>query len=104
MQFCPTPEYISPRLATNIIIIFFFQRIQLFSAYAMSTICQAGFDVIDLYPLTHSDPEGTFPKDIYHYPHKVFFPLETLLEKYKVNKNQRIGTDDNKVRIRRCTS
>ena len=70
----------------------------------MSTICQAGFDVIDLYPLTHSYPEGTFPKDISHYPHKVFSPLETLLEKYKVNKNQRIGTDDNKVRIRRCTS
>ncbi|XP_022800409.1 uncharacterized protein LOC111338234 [Stylophora pistillata] len=80
------------------------QRVLLFSAYAMSAMCQAGFDVIDVYPMTESYPGGTLANDVVHYPNKVFSALETLFEKYTANRIQRIGTDDNKIRIRRCTS
>ncbi|XP_022800411.1 uncharacterized protein LOC111338235 [Stylophora pistillata] len=80
------------------------QQVLLFSAYALSAMCQAGFDVIDVYPMTDSYPGGTLANDVVHYPDKVFSTLETLFEKYTVNRIQRIGTDDSKIRIRRCTS
>ena len=70
----------------------------------MSAMCQAGFDVIDVYPMTDSYPAGTLANDVVHYPNKVFNTLETLLENYKANRNQRIGTEDSKRRIGRCTS
>ena len=69
----------------------------------MSAMCQAGFDVIDVYPMTDSYPGGTLENDVVHYPNKVFNALETLLENYKANRNQRIGTDNSKRRIERCT-
>lgn len=84
--------------------IFFFQRVLLFSAYAMTVTCQAGFDVINVYLMTHSYPEGTRDNDIVHYANEVFDAMETLLEKYKVNNNKEIGPDDYKRRIRRCSS
>ena len=70
----------------------------------MSAMCQAGFDVIDVYPMTDSYPGGTLDLDVVHYPNKVFVTMETLLEEYKMNNNQRLGTDEKKLRIRRCTS
>ena len=85
-------------------IFFLIQRVLLFSAYAMSAMCQAGFDVIDVYPMTDSYPGGTLDLDVVHYPNKVFVTMETLLEEYKMNNNQRLGTDEKKLRIRRCTS
>ncbi|KAL9954316.1 hypothetical protein ACROYT_G041837 [Oculina patagonica] len=80
------------------------QRVLLFSAFAMSAMCQAGYDVIDVYPMTESYPGGTLDMDDVHYPNKVFVTMETLLEKYKANNNQRLGTDERKRRIRRCSS
>ena len=82
----------------------FFQRVLLFSAFAMSAMCQAGFDVIDVYPITDSYPNGTLDLDVVHYPDKVFFTMETLLEKYKTYNNQMVITNERKLRIRRCTS
>ena len=64
-------------------------------------MCEAGFDVIDLYPMTDSYPGGTL--DVVHYPNKVFDTVETLLERYKMNNNQRLGTNERNRRIRRCT-
>ncbi|KAL9954304.1 hypothetical protein ACROYT_G041823 [Oculina patagonica] len=80
------------------------QRVLLFSAFAMSAMCQAGYDVIDVYPMADSYPGCTLDLDAVHYPNKVFVAMETLLEKYKTNRNQRLGTDERKRRIRRCTS
>ena len=65
-------------------------------------MCEAGFDVIDLYPMTDSYPDGTL--DVVHYPNKVFDTVETLLERYKMNNNQRLGTNERNRRNRRCTS
>ena len=72
----------------------------LFSAYAMSAMCQAGFDVIDVYPMTDSYPRGT--DDVVHYPNHVFNSVETLLEKYKAHNNKKLGENENKARIKRC--
>lgn len=66
----------------------------------MSAMCQAGFDVIDVYPLTDSYPDGTV--DEVHYPNKVFDALETMLEKYKVHNNKAVDTTER--RIKRCVS
>ncbi|KAJ7387805.1 hypothetical protein OS493_001149 [Desmophyllum pertusum] len=79
-----------------------YPRVLLFSAFA--TMCQAGFDVIDVYPLTDSYPGGTLEGDVVHYPNKVFVTMETLLEKYKAHNNQRLVTSEGKERFRRCTS
>ena len=70
----------------------------------MKAMCEAGFDVIDLYPMTDSYPDGTIPLDIVHYSNKVFETVETLLERYKMNNNQRLGTNERNRRNRRCTS
>ena len=47
-------------------------------------MCDAGFDVLDVYPLTASYPYGTGssarPKDAVHYEHFVFESVERLLE------------------------
>ncbi|XP_032237148.1 uncharacterized protein LOC5511879 isoform X2 [Nematostella vectensis] len=59
------------------------QRVLLFNAYASSAMCHAGFDVLDVYPLTDSYPLGTGtperPKDAVHYEHFVFDSVERLL-------------------------
>lgn len=52
-------------------------------------MCQAGFDVIDVYPMTHSYPEGTLDSDIVHYPNKVFDAVVTLVENYKQQSKDR---------------
>ena len=38
---------------------FFFQRVQLYNAYATRAMCKAGFEVLDVYPLSASFPNGT---------------------------------------------
>ena len=68
----------------------------------MTAMCEAGFDVIDLYSMTDSNPVGT--PDGLHYPANVFDTVETLLERYKMNNNQRLGLNERKRRIRRCKS
>ena len=68
----------------------------------MSAMCQAGFDVIDVYPLTDSYPEAII--DEVHYPNTVFDAIETMLEKYKVHHNRRVNNDNKKSRIKRCVS
>ena len=70
----------------------------------MSAMCQAGYDVIDVLPMTDSYPGGTLDQDDVHYPNKVFETMETLLEKYKTTDNRRLGADERKRRIRHCTS
>jgi len=70
----------------------------------MKALCEAGFDVIDLYPMTDSYPDGTLANDVAHYPNKVFDNVETLLERYKMNNNQRLGTNERNRRNKRCTS
>jgi len=57
-----------------------FQRIQLFHAYATSTMCKAGYKVLDMYHLSASYPKGTF--DNVHYDLQTFTPAAHLLEKY----------------------
>ena len=42
----------------------------------MKAMCEAGFDVIDLYPMTDSYPDGTLANDVVHYPNKVFDTVE----------------------------
>lgn len=81
---------------------FLIQRVQLFSAYAMSAMCQAGFDVIDVYPLTDSYPNGIV--DAVHYPNKVFDAVETMLEKYRVHNNTPFNINTPERRIKRCIS
>ncbi|XP_028403713.1 uncharacterized protein LOC114526330 [Dendronephthya gigantea] len=39
-----------------------FPRIILYNAYAMSAMCKAGIDVVDVYPMTDSFPPGTVSK------------------------------------------
>ena len=66
----------------------------------MSAMCQAGYDVIDVYPLTASYPGAT--PDMVHYPDHVFRSMETLLEEYKVHNNKRLGRNEKRNRITRC--
>ncbi|KAJ7392262.1 hypothetical protein OS493_013641 [Desmophyllum pertusum] len=78
------------------------QRVALFSAYSMSAMCKAGFDVIDVHPLTDSNPRG--PYDQVHYPKEVFDMLERMLEQYKVNYNKRLDENERNGKIKRCIS
>lgn len=76
------------------------KRIALFSAFATSAMCEAGFDVVDVYPISDAYPNGTY--DHVHYNPRVFWDLGTLLEKYKTQNNEKV--DDNKWenRLKRC--
>jgi hypothetical protein len=56
------------------------QRVRLFDAYAMSAMCKAGLEVLDVFPLTASYMPGTI--DIVHYTDDVFNTTEIELEKY----------------------
>ena len=66
----------------------------------MSAMCQAGFDVVDVYPLTDSYPGATL--DEVHYPKGVFDAMETMLEKYKVHNNTPEHINATERRIKRC--
>ncbi|XP_066925197.1 uncharacterized protein [Clytia hemisphaerica] len=60
-------------------------RVELYNAYAASRFCEEYFDVLDVYPLTDSYPEGTgsskTPHDPVHYEYHVMRPMEKLLER-----------------------
>ena len=57
-----------------------FPRIILYNAYAMSAMCRAGVDVIDVYPMTDSFPPGTVSKlDPVHYGRQAMEDVQALL-------------------------
>ena len=57
-----------------------FPRIILYNAYAMSAMCKAGVDVIDVYQMTDSFPPGTVSKrDPVHYERRATESVEALL-------------------------
>ncbi|XP_028409614.1 uncharacterized protein LOC114532328 isoform X2 [Dendronephthya gigantea] len=58
------------------------ERIRLFDAYAMSAMCKAGIEVLDVFPLTASYLKGTLESDIVHYSNGVFMTAEMALETY----------------------
>jgi len=64
----------------------FFQRVQLYNAYATWAMCKASIEVLDVYPLTASFPNGTDnsvdPYDMVHYKDLVFKPAEEILLEY----------------------
>ena len=62
-----------------------FPRIVLYNAYAMSAMCRAGVDVIDVYPMTDSFPPGTVSKfDALHYGSRALESVAKFLyTKYK---------------------
>ncbi|XP_068704449.1 uncharacterized protein [Montipora foliosa] len=73
------------------------QRIALFSTFALSAMCEAGFNVVDVFPITDSYPDGAL--DQVHYSNDVFSALELLLEKYKVRKNRSVGESEKKDKL-----
>ncbi|XP_015747639.1 PREDICTED: uncharacterized protein LOC107327414 [Acropora digitifera] len=78
------------------------QRVALFSAFATSAMCNAGFDVVDVYPISDASPDGAL--DHVHYNPHVFWDLETLLEKYKTQNNEKLDDNKWKNRLKRCIS
>ena len=76
------------------------QRTALFSAFATSSMCNAGFDVIDVYPISDAYPNGAL--DHVHYNPRVFWDLETLLEKYKTQNNEKLDDNKWKNRLKQC--
>ena len=78
------------------------QRIALFSAFATSAMCNAGFDVIDVYPVSDAYPNGTL--DHAHYEPRAFWDMQTLLEKYKTQNNEKLNDNKRKNRLKRCIS
>ena len=60
-------------------------------------MCEAGFDVVDVFPITDSYPDGAL--DQVHYSNDVFSALELLLEKYKVRKNRSVGESEKKDKL-----
>ena len=72
----------------------------MFNAFATSAMCNAGLDVVDVFPISNAYPNGTL--DRAHYDPRVFWDLETLLEKYKTQNNEKL--DDNKWKngLKRC--
>ena len=66
------------------------QRIRLFDAYAMSAMCQAGFAVLDLFPLSASYEPGAY--DVLHYRDQVFYTAEDELERYARTPRQEYKT------------
>ena len=59
---------------------------QLYNAYATWAMCRARFEVLDVYPLSASFPNGTDnshdPFDSVHYKDSVFKPAEEILLEY----------------------
>lgn len=62
------------------------QRVELFNALSTSKMCEAGIDVIDVYPMTYSYPNGTGSRkkywDAVHYEAIVFKALEEYIYNY----------------------
>ena len=57
-----------------------FPRIILYNAYAMSAMCKAGVDVIDMYAMTDSFPPGTVSKrDPVHFEWRAMESVQALL-------------------------
>ena len=55
-------------------------RIILYNAYAMSTMCRAGVQVLDVYPMTNSFPAGTVSKhDPVHYERRAMQHAQAVL-------------------------
>ena len=58
----------------------------MFNAYATSTMCSHGIDVLDVNPISEAYPEGTGGGakkwDAVHFNAKAFQPVEDLLEEY----------------------
>ena len=56
-----------------------------YNAYSSTEFCNAGFDILDYYPITDAYPEGTgtkkTPHDPVHYEYHVMQPMERLLER-----------------------
>ena len=67
----------------------------------MSVACEAGFEVIDVYPLTESYPGSS--EDVLHYGNQVFRAMEQMLEKQKVDPAE-MEADFKKIRVTTCTS
>ena len=69
---------------------FYPQRILLYNAFATTRMCEAGFHVLDVYPISDSYPPGTgthgahgpVGNDIVHYSNLAFNPVEELFEKF----------------------
>ncbi|XP_068730117.1 uncharacterized protein [Montipora capricornis] len=72
-------DHPSPRFLT-------LQRIQLYNAYAIWAMCKAGFEVLDVFPMSYSYPGGTDGRfdrhDAVHFKNTVFKPAEQLLHEY----------------------
>lgn len=74
------------------------QRIQLYNAYAVWAMCNAGIEILDVFPMSYSFPEGTDGSsdryDAVHYKNIVFKPAEQLLYEYfnpYMDKPRKIG-------------
>ena len=76
------------------------QRVALFSAFATSAMCNAGFDVIDIYPVSDGYPNGAV--DHVHYEPRAFWALHTLLEKYKTQNNEKLHDNKRNNTLKRC--
>ena len=63
-------------------------------------MCNAGFDVVDAFPISDAHPNGAL--DHVHYHPRVFWDLETLLEKYKTQNNEKLDDNKWKNRLKRC--
>jgi len=59
---------------------FLFQRVILFNSYATSAMCEAGIDIMDMFPMTDSYPDGTY--DVVHYRPPASQPMIPVLEDY----------------------
>ena len=66
---------------------------QLYNAYANWAMCKAGFEVLDVYPLSASFPNGTDsshdPFDSVNYKDSVFKPAEEILLEYFSSRNDK---------------
>ena len=80
----------------------FVQRIQLYNAYATSAMCDAGYDVIDVYPLAASWPLGTKAGDVVHYSPEVFASVEQMLGKLKLGPDLSHGNNERRTMIKKC--
>ncbi|PFX34988.1 hypothetical protein AWC38_SpisGene234 [Stylophora pistillata] len=69
-------------------------RVALYNSFATSLMCQAGLEVLDVYPFTRSYPGGTGgpevawykERDIVHFKFRVMKPVEQFLEDYFLGK------------------
>ena len=95
IQFSENSQLSRPIIISSIIIIIFpLQRLALYNSLATSLMCQAGLEVLDVYPFTRSFPEGTGgpevawykERDIVHFKFHVMKPIEHFLEEYFLGK------------------